>query len=52
MVHQILENLNTIKKIKDRTGRECYWISNNLLFSYDKVFKNPHFISFIQDTSI
>ncbi|KKL47253.1 hypothetical protein LCGC14_2337400, partial [marine sediment metagenome] len=24
--------LNIIKEIKDKTSRECYWISNNLLF--------------------
>ncbi len=40
-----IKDLNIIKKNKDRTGRECYWINNNLLFSYNKVFKEPHFIS-------
>lgn len=47
-----IKDLNIIKKVKDKTGRECYWINNNLLFSYNKVFREPHFISQIQDTSI
>ncbi|GAI86938.1 unnamed protein product, partial [marine sediment metagenome] len=47
-----IKDLNIIKKIKDKTGRECYWININLLFSYNKVFKEPHFTSSSQDTSI
>ncbi|KKL71877.1 hypothetical protein LCGC14_2090500, partial [marine sediment metagenome] len=43
--------LNIIKEIKDKTSRECYWISNNLLFIYNKVLKEPHFISSVPDTS-
>ena len=46
-----IKALNIIKKVKDKTGKECYWISNNLLFSYNKIFKEPHFISSIPDTS-
>jgi len=35
-----IKDLNIVKKIKDKTGRECYWINNNLIFSYNKVFKD------------
>jgi len=48
-----IKDLNIIKKIKDKTGRECYWINNNLLSSYNKVFKEPDFTSFLmRDTNI
>ena len=46
-----IKALNIIKEIKDKTSRECYWISNNLLFIYNKVLKEPHFISSVPDTS-
>ena len=46
-----IKDLNIIKKIKDKTGRECYTIDDNLLVSYNKIFKEPHFISSIPDTS-
>lgn len=36
-------DLNIIKKDKDNTGRECFWINNDLLVSYNKAFREPHF---------
>ncbi|MFX1375178.1 MAG: hypothetical protein ACFFA0_05145 [Promethearchaeota archaeon] len=47
-----IKELNIIKKIKDTTGRECYWINCDLLSGFNKVFKKPDFISLIRDVCI
>jgi len=47
-----IKDLNVLKKIKDKTGRDCYWINSSLLFSYNKIFKEPHFIYLDQDINM
>ena len=42
-----IKDLNIIKKIKDKTGRRSYWVNNNLLSSYNKIFKEPDFTFFL-----
>lgn len=38
-----IKDLEIIKKKKDKSGRNSYWINKSLLSSYNEIFEEPHF---------